>query len=231
MPKASLEPRALDEEVDFILRNANRFLARDPSRSDIKAVFAGQRPLVHPGGTKTDSKSISRSHEVFVSSSGLVSIVGGKWTTYRKMAEDTLTQVIAVGQFAETACITETLPIHGAIDRDDATLPHDDAKRMYGSDWQEVESLAKEDPSLATPLHEDLPYSGLEILYAARREMARSVEDALSRRTRCLLLNAQASIEVSGRVASILAKELGRNEAWEHEQVEVYRELANGYML
>ena len=231
MPKASLEPRALDEEIEFILRNASRFLARDPSRSDIKAVYAGQRPLVHPGGTNADSKSISRSHEVFVSAAGLVSIVGGKWTTYRKMAEDTLTHVIAVGQLDEKPCQTETLRIHGALDRDDPALPASDPQRMYGSDWPEVEALAREDPSLATPLHEDLPYTGAELAFAARREMARTVEDALSRRTRCLLLNAQASIDVAPRAAAILAKELGRDAAWEREQVEVFSELASGYCV
>ena len=232
MPEASLEPRALDDEVEFILRNANRYLAKDPGRSDIKAVFAGQRPLVHPGGvTKSDSKSISRNHEVFVSSAGLVTIVGGKWTTYRKMAEDTLKHVIAVGQLEEKPCITETLRVHGALDRDDPALPTEDPQRMYGSDAKTIEDLAKEDSSLAEPLHGDLPYTGAEILWAVRQEMAVNIEDALARRTRSLLFDAEASIAAAPKVAKIMAGELGADETWCKEQVAAYTDLAQGYTI
>jgi glycerol-3-phosphate dehydrogenase len=232
MPKASLEPRALNDEIEFILRNASRFLARDPNRSDIKAVFAGQRPLVHPGGTtKSDSKSISRNHEVFLSAAGLVTIVGGKWTTYRKMAEDTLKQVIAVGQLEEKPCITESLRVHGAMDRNDPALPSTDPHRMYGSDAKTIEDLAKEEPSLAEKLHDDLPYTGAEILWAAREEMAMTVEDALARRTRSLLLDAEASIEAAPRVAKIMAEELGHGNSWCKDQIAEYTELARGYTI
>ena len=232
MQSPSLEPRALDDEVEFILRNANRFLARDPSRSDVKAVFAGMRPLVHPGGTtKGDSKSISRNHEVFVSTAGLVTIVGGKWTTYRKMAEDTMKHVIGVGQLDERPCITEDLRVHGAMDRDDPSLPGEDPLRMYGTDASAITALSDADPELAGNLHEDLPYTGAEILWAAREEMAISVEDALARRTRCLLLDAKASIAAAPRAAAIMAKELGHDEGWCTRQVEAYTELARGYCL
>lgn len=232
MPKASLEPRALDEEVDFILRNANRYLNEDPQRSDVKAVFAGQRPLVHPGGAgKSDSKKISRNHEVFVSHSGLITIVGGKWTTYRKMAEDTMNHVMAVGQLPETSCITENLKVHGAMERDDPGLPSHDPDRMYGSDAAAMKALAEHDSDLAALLHPELPYTGAEILWAAREEMAMNVEDALARRTRSLLLDAKASIAAAPRAAKILAKELGHDDAWCADQVERYTELASGYIL
>jgi len=232
MPKASLEPRALDEEVDFILRNANRYLNEDPQRSDVKAVFAGQRPLVHPGGAgKSDSKKISRNHEVFISHSGLVTIVGGKWTTYRKMAEDTMNHVIAVGQLPEKPCITENLQVHGAMERTDPALPSHDPDRMYGSDAAAIAELSANNSDLATPLHQELPYTGAEILWAAREEMALNVEDALARRTRSLLLDAKASIAAAPRVADILAKELGHDDAWRADQVEAYTELAMGYTL
>ena len=232
MPKASLEPRALDEEVDFILRNANRYLHQDPQRSDVKAVFAGQRPLVHPGGAgKSDSKKISRNHEVFVSHSGLVTIVGGKWTTYRKMAEDTMNHVMAVGQLPEKQCITENLKVHGAMDRDDPALPMHDPIRMYGSDAAAIANLQIDNSDLANPLHSELPYTGAEILWAVREEMALTVEDALARRTRALLLDAKASVAAAPRVAEILAKELGHDAAWESDQVEAYTELAMGYTL
>ncbi|MCH2160675.1 MAG: glycerol-3-phosphate dehydrogenase/oxidase [Phycisphaerales bacterium] len=230
MKEPSLEPRALDDEVEFILRNANRFLSRDPSHSDIKSVFAGQRPLVHPGGTtKSDSKSISRNHEVFVSTAGLVTIVGGKWTTYRKMAEDTMKHVIGIGQLEEKPCITEDLRVHGAMDRDDPALPTEDPLRMYGSDAAAITALADADRELGANLHADLPYTGADILWAVREEMAESVEDALARRTRSLLLDAEASISAAPRVASIMAKELGHDEAWCAEEVKAYTELARGY--
>ena len=232
MPKAALEPRALDDEVEFILRNANRYLAKDPERSDIKAVFAGQRPLVHPGGTtKANSKSISRNHEVFVSTAGLVTIVGGKWTTYRKMAEDTLKHVIIVGELEDRPCITEDMRVHGALDRDDPALPKEDPLRMYGSDASAIEALAEADSALAEPLHEELPYSGAEILWAARMEMAVCIEDALARRTRSLLLDAEASIAAAPRVAKIMADELGHDDTWCSQQVKEYTQLAQGYTI
>ncbi len=231
MPKADIEPRALPDEVEFILRNANRYLSEDPSPADVKAVFAGQRPLVHPGGTGGATKSISRNHEVFVSSSGVVTIVGGKWTTYRKMAQDTMDRVVSVGGLDERACSTESLQVHGAMERDDPALPKEDPHRMYGSDAGEVAAIATSDAALAVPLHSDLPYTGAEFVYAARAEMAVGLEDALARRTRSLLLDAAASSEIAPRVASLLAAELGHDQAWIDREVATYRKLAAGYQL
>ena len=231
MKSADLEPRALPDEVDFILRNANRYLAKDPSRDDVKSVFAGQRPLVHPGGNTGNSKSISRNHEVFVSSAGVVTIVGGKWTTYRKMAEDTLTHAMSVGGLDERPCITEGLKVHAALERDDPNLPAHDPHRMYGSDSARILEIAAAEPSLAEPIHADLPYTGAEIAWAAREEMALDLDDALARRTRSLLLDAAAAIEAAPRAASILASELGRDSQWEADQVRSFTELANGYRL
>ena len=231
MEKAELEPRALPDEVEFILRNANRYLAKDPTESDVRSVFAGQRPLVHPGGTGGATKSISRNHEVFVSSSGVVTIVGGKWTTYRKMAEDTMKHVIAVGGFEDRPCGTEALRIHGALDRDDPRLPEHDPHRMYGSDAAIVAAIAESDPELAKPLHEDLPYTGAEFVFAARHEMALDLDDALSRRTRCMLLDAAAAAEIAPRVAGIMAGELGFDQGWIDREVASFRELAAGYRL
>ena len=229
MPNPEIEPRALPDEIEFILRNANRYLADDPSASDVKAVFAGQRPLVHPGGTGGSTKSISRNHEVFVSSSGVVTIVGGKWTTYRKMAEDTMSRVIAVGGLADRRCVTESLKVHGSLDRNDPALPKHDPHRMYGSDAVEVAAIAEADPALESTLHPELPYSGAEFVYAARSEMAVGLEDAMARRTRCLLLDAEASAEIAPKVATLLAAELGRDQAWINHEVKAFRDLADGY--
>jgi glycerol-3-phosphate dehydrogenase len=231
MKKADLEPRALEEEIDFILRNAARYMAKDPTRADVLGVYAGQRPLVHRGGTESSSKSISRSHEVVVSNSGLVSIMGGKWTTFRKMAEDTMEHAVEVGMLEPRPCITETLHLHGWMDREDPKLPHDHVRRYYGSDAAAVDAIAAERPELAEQLHPNITYRGAEVVWAVRNEMALTVEDVLARRTRSLLLDARASMEAAPLVASIMAAELGKDEAWQKEQVEHYRELASGYTL
>jgi len=231
MPKADLEPRALPDEVEFILRNAARYLARDPRREDVLSVFAGQRPLVHRGGSGTATKSLSRSHEVIVSPSGLVTIVGGKWTTYRKMAEDTMSHATIVGGLEPRPCVTETLQVHGALERTDPALPAEDPLRTYGADAAEILAIGRTRPDLSRPLHPRLPYTGAELLYAAREEMARSVEDALSRRTRCLLLGAAAAAEVAPRAAEILGEELRWDAARRAREVESFRRLAEGYRL
>jgi glycerol-3-phosphate dehydrogenase len=231
MKTPELEPRALPEEVEFILRNAARYLEKDPTEADVLGVFAGQRPLVHKGGTQESSKSISRSHEVVVSETGLVSIMGGKWTTFRKMAEDTMSHAIPIGQLEDRPCATVNLKLHGWLDRDDPAMPKDHVRRYYGSDAEALDAVAGESPELSEPIHENLPYRGAEIAWGVRNEMALSVEDALARRTRSLLLDARASIEAAPRVASIMASELGRDKAWEKDQVREYEELAKGYLL
>ena len=231
MKHPDLEPRALDEEVEFILRNAARYLEKDPTRDDVLAIYAGQRPLVHKGGTEGKSKSISRSHEVVVSESGLVSIMGGKWTTYRQMAEDTMSHAITVGGLDEAPCVTTDLHLHGWLGHKDPKMPTDHVRRQYGSDAEALDALAAERPELSEPIHEHLPYRGAEFAWAARNEMALTLEDALARRTRSLLLDASAALEAAPRVAAIMAKELGHDEAWQAEQVAEFKDLAGGYCL
>ncbi|MGH0029017.1 MAG: FAD-dependent oxidoreductase [Myxococcota bacterium] len=229
MPEAEIEPHALPEEVEFILRNAGRYMAKDPTRADVLSVFAGQRPLIREAGE--DTKKVSREHGVFVSNSGLVTILGGKWTTYRKMADDTMQDAILVGGLRARPCATENLHLHGWLARDDPDMPADDTMRAYGSDAQAVAALAEEDPSWSEPLHPDLPYQGIHVVHAARHEMARGVEDVLSRRTRALLLNARASIEAAPRVAELMAAELGRDADWADAEVRRYEALARSYLL
>jgi glycerol-3-phosphate dehydrogenase len=228
--RAELEPRALPEEIDFILHTVGRYMQKDPARGDVLSVFAGLRPLVRAEGG-SDTKSVSREHVVFVSNSGLVTILGGKWTTYRKMAEDTLTDAIQVGGLVPRPCVTEPLRLHGWMDRDDPDLPAEAAMRVYGSDAAAVENLIREDDSLRERLHPALPYRGADVIWGARHEMARSVEDVLARRTRSLLLDARASIEIAPRVAGLMARELGRDDAWARREVETYETLARGYLL
>lgn len=226
---AEIEPKALDEEIGFILRNAARYLARDPQREDILAIFAGQRPLVRPPGKDGGAtKAISRNHEVLISESGLVTIVGGKWTTYRKMAEDTLDHAGLIGALDPKPCVTENLQLHGW------RSPHapelSDALAVYGADAQKVEALITADPSLGEPLHPRLAYPKATIIWAARYEMARTLEDVLSRRTRSLLLDASAALEAAPMAAEILAKELGRDKIWIENEVTRFSKLAAAYL-
>ena len=229
MEHAQLEPRALPEELEFILRNAARYMEKDPAIDDILSVFAGQRPLVHPGGRSGKSKSVSRNHEVYVSESGLVTISGGKWTTYRKMAEDTMTHAIEVGQLEPQACCTEELHLHGYLARED--LPAEDHLHVYGSEAADVARLGADTPELNHKLHDRLPYSLAEIAFAARHEMACRLEDALARRTRSLLLDARASAEAAEKAATVMAAELGHDQAWIKSEVAAYQSLAQGYLV
>lgn len=228
-PEAVLEPRATSDEVDFILRNASRYLSRDPDRSDVLSVFAGLRPLVRHEGQAT--KRISREHEVLVSRGGLVTIIGGKWTTYRRMAADVMDHAIDVSGLERRACRTESLRLHGWMDRDDPSLPAEDWLRVYGSDAAEVSRVCSEIDGGWEPLHERLPYPLGVVAYAVRQELARTVEDVLARRTRSLLLDARAASSCASRVAAVIAGELGRTAEWAESQAAEFRELASGYLL
>lgn len=224
-----IEPRALDEEIGFILRNASRYLAREPARGDILAVFAGQRPLVRPPTADgKGTKAISRNHEVIVSNAGLVTIVGGKWTTYRKMAQDTLDHAAQIAGLEDKPCLTETLHLRGW--RSPNAPPLSDHLGVYGSEARQVGQLMRDRPELAAPLHPRLPYPGACVVWAARNEMARTVEDVLARRTRALLLDAAASIEAAPRVAELMAAELSFDAAWIAAQTGEYTALARGYI-
>lgn len=227
MEKPALEPRALEEEVGFILKHAARYMTKDPSRRDVLSVFAGLRPLVRPADAKGDTSSISREHHLAVSGSGLVTITGGKWTTYRKMAEDTVDKALVVAGLEEKESPTAHLRIHGWLKNTDRS----DHLFVYGSDLTGLNALMEEDPELKEPLHEKLPYLKAEVVWAARHELARSVEDVLARRTRALLLDARASAEAAETTARLLAKELDQSRRWIKEQVESYRKLASEYVL
>ncbi len=228
-PEPILEPRATDEEVEFILRNAARYLSRDPERSDVLSVFAGLRPLVRHEGQET--KQISREHEVLVSRGGLVSVIGGKWTTYRRMAADVMDHAIDVGGLERQPCVTESLRLHGWLDRDDPDMPGENWLRVYGADSSEVMAVCDEVDGGHELLDDRLPYPRGVVVHAARYEMARSVEDVLARRTRALLLDAQAASTCAPEVASLLGGELGYDAAWQAAQVSDFQTLAAGYLL
>lgn len=225
MKRASLEPEPLEEEIEFVLHHAARYMAKDPTLKDVKSVFAGLRPLAKGAGNKKTS-AISRDHVIAVSHSGLVTITGGKWTTYRRMGQDAVDQAVLVGGLDERPSVTANLHVHGA-GRQTERVDH---LYVYGSDAVALEGLISENDSFGERIHPMLPYKKGEVVWHVRNEMARTVEDVLSRRTRALLLDAKASIEMAPVVARLIADELGRGKEWEHEQVSLYRTLAKTYI-
>jgi glycerol-3-phosphate dehydrogenase len=222
----SLEPRALEEEVEFILKHAAKYLNKDPRCGDVLSVFAGLRSLA-ASGRRQSTASLARDHLIVVSRSGLVTVTGGKWTTYRKMAEEAVDQALLVAGLERRPCVTSHLPIHGWVDVVDGTDP----LHSYGSDSPSIRKLVGDNPVMGKRIHDDLPYIHAEVAWSVRNEMARTVEDVLARRTRALLLNARASMEAAPCAAAIMAAELGRDCDWERDQVRAYLELAVGYVL
>ncbi len=222
----SLEPVAMEEEIEFILKHAAQYLTGSPKRKDVRSVFAGLRPLVKAGDGK-NTASLSRDHTLMISDSGLVTITGGKWTTYRKMAQDTVDQAATVAGLNIKECVTENLRIHGWL----KNVDKNDPLHHYGSDRVEIYKLIKEDPSLGEKLHERLPYLKSEVIWGVRNEMAMTVEDVLSRRTRALLLDAKASVEMAPEVAKLMAQEMGEGKNWQEKQLADYNVIAKAYIL
>jgi glycerol-3-phosphate dehydrogenase len=221
----SIEPRALPEEIDFLLSHAARYLHKSPRPEEVLSVFAGLRPLVKASG-EGNTASLSRDHTLIVSPTGLITITGGKWTTYRHMAEDTVDRAAAVADLPRRPCPTRELKLHGYLN---ARLqpPLD----VYGADTPALIDLLSERPEWRLKLHPNLPYRAGEVVWAARYELARTVEDVLARRTRALLLDAWASVEAAPQVAQLLARELGGDEAWQQAQVRAYQELTRMYRI
>ncbi len=220
----ALEPRALDEEIEFILETAGRYLSRQPTRTDVLSVYVGLRPLVKGDGK---TSALSRDHLIHVDPSGLLTITGGKWTTYRHMAEDCVDHAITLGRLREEPCPTKELHIHGYMQNAD----EQPSLQVYGADAEKIRALAASDARLAKQLHPSLPVIAAEIVWAAREEMARTVEDALARRTRALFLNAKAATEMAQPAAQLLAAELGRDAAWAEAQAVAFCKLAEQYQV
>lgn len=222
----SLEPRALKEEVDFILATASTYFNTKPTEKDILSVFSGLRPLAAPTDSASNStKEISRDHKLIVSAKGLITITGGKWTTYRRMAEETVNLAIKQAQLSSKPCLTQTLSIHG-----NTTQNTEDYLSIYGSDKPYIEALCQQSPQYSEKLHPDFPATVAEVVWATRNEMAFTVEDVLSRRLRILFIDAKVAIEMCPKVASVMATELGMDKNWEEDQIEIFNKLASGYI-
>jgi glycerol-3-phosphate dehydrogenase len=223
----SLEPVALDSEVKFILRTAGKYLTKVPTRQDVLSVFAGLRPLAAPQNGSSKTKEISRSHKLIMSESGLITITGGKWTTYRKMGEDIIDKAMETGGLKNRPCKTAGLAIHGS-------RPNPDRSNhlfVYGADIEKVLALYDENPDWKNPVNAKESYTKGEVIWSVRNEMARTVEDILARRTRILFLNARMAIEMAPEVARLMAAELKKDAAWEAEQVKAFYQTAKNYVL
>jgi len=224
--EAKVEPGFDNSEIDYLLETINPFLSRPVTRTDILSIFSGLRPLISDKAATT--AKISREHRIDISRSGLITVAGGKWTTYRRMAEDTLDFAIARGMLPKAKCVTKELKLHGAP----AVAIEADSLPQYGTDAVRVRELISSDSSLAAKLDSELPFTRAEALYAVREEMARTVEDVLSRRMRALLLDARAAERCAPVTAQIIANELGQDKVWADEQVRTFCDLARScYMV
>ena len=222
----TLEPRALEKEVAFILRNAGKYLKQAPQRADVLSVYAGLRPLALPsdkGGQS--SKDISRHHSLEVSKSGLVTITGGKWTTYRKMGEDTVDKAIVVGDLPPKNSATAQLKIHGWEQKSINSWD------VYGTDREKIDALVTAHPEWAQKLDADWPQTYAEVVWAVEEEMARKLEDVLCRRFRILFLDAGAALRMAPQVARIMRERLNKDEAWEKSELAAFAGLAQEYRL
>lgn len=222
----SLEPKPLDQEIDFILNTAGKYLVKSPSRSDVLATFAGLRPLAAPDKDTGRTKEISRSHKLIVSKSGLITITGGKWTTYRRMAMDVVDRAILLGKLIEKECTTQDIKIHGYTAEIQSGI-----LSLYGADAIGIENLMIEDPLLKIRLHPDFEYVKAEIIWMIRNEMARNIEDVLARRKRLLFLDTRLALLLAPAIAEIMAKELGKDRNWIDLQIAEFGALAKQYLL
>ncbi|MBL7739218.1 MAG: glycerol-3-phosphate dehydrogenase/oxidase [Chitinophagaceae bacterium] len=199
-PASLLEPVPLKEEIDFILTHIGRYLSKDPQLADVKSMFAGLRPLVKGSSKKT--AALSRDHLISISGSGLITVTGGKWTTYRKMAEDVVNIAMEKNGLSQKACITRELKLYG---HDQPAIP----AALPGLPDERIQAMIKT---------------------AVQEEMCMTVEDLLSRRTRSLLLDAKAAMASAPAAATIMAKEMNRDNHWEKEQINTFNAIARHYL-
>jgi glycerol-3-phosphate dehydrogenase len=242
----SPEPRALPEEKKFLRDHIARYLGRAPRPEEILSMWSGLRPLVRKAGISTSK--LSRDHTILVSASGLITVTGGKWTAYRRMGQDTIDRAAQVAALPKRPSPTLELKLHGWTS--EATTSNSAWESVYGSDLPALRALSAQrssannssargliapdtnpqNASLDALLHPCLPFRRREVIWAARFEMARTVEDVLARRTRALFLDARAAIESAPAVADLLAIELHRSDDWKAKDLRSFQEVAKGYL-
>lgn len=220
-----LEPVPQEDEINFLLKHTARYLTKDPKRSDILSVFAGLRPLVKRG-SQENTAAISRDHTIHISRSGLLTITGGKWTTYRKMAEDTIDHAYVLAQLEPRKSVSSELHIHGYYMHTDEF----GSLSIYGSDAAQLLELLNKNKFYKELIHPNFATVAGEVIWSARHEMALTVEDFLSRRTRILLMDAKAAVEAAPKVAELMAKELNKDKKWVEEQMKEFTNVASNYI-
>lgn len=196
-----IEPKPLPEEIHFIIHHANRYLSKTITEQDVLSTFAGLRPLIRKKDTAATAV-LSRDHTILISDSGLITVSGGKWTTYRKIAEDVITKAIRVAGLSYQECITQNLPI---------------GKNNQPNNNGFSQTI--------------MEYSEANIRYFVEQEMAMTIEDVLARRTRLLFLNAAGAMIAAPSVAKQMAVLLNKEEQWVEEQVSQFNILARQYQL
>lgn len=221
------EPKALEEEIDFIIHHFNKYCNASINRSDVLSVYAGLRPLVKSNKAGSHTALLSRDHHIVVSPAGLVNIVGGKWTTYRKMAQDAIDNAIFTSTLTSKKCITKTLP----IGEWDWPIDKSNPLHLYGLNAKTIDQWMQEDESMCEKIHPLFKHTRAEVIWFIRNEMAITIEDVLARRTRLLLLNARAAIESANKIAKWMAAEMGKDHNWEQEQIKAFTTLAQQYIL
>ncbi|WP_428225198.1 FAD-dependent oxidoreductase [Flavobacterium sp.] len=220
-----VEPRPLEEEIVFILHHFNMYTAKKLERSDVKSVFVGLRPLVKVEN-ESSTAVMPRDHAVKVLESGLIHIIGGKWTTYRSMAQHAIDVAIEHAGLNFVKCKTKRLPIHGCT-----PVVSDGHLAVYGSDKVAIEQLMQRQPELSLKIHPDYPYTKAEVVWFIQNEMAQTLEDVLARRIRLLFLDAQAAIEAAEIVAELFVIEMKKSQFWKETQLTEFKKLALQYLI
>ncbi|MGY5353312.1 glycerol-3-phosphate dehydrogenase/oxidase [Wenyingzhuangia sp. IMCC45467] len=222
----SSEPLPQNQEIDFLLTHAAKYLTKNPTKKDVKSVFVGLRPLVKSGNAN-DTSEISREHVIEVSKNGLISIAGGKWTTYRKMAEDVVDKATMVAVIPFIKSETEFLNIHGHRKKKTEESP----LSIYGTDEKLMKKLYNSNSELKEKIHPNHPYLKVQIVWAVQKEDAKTIEDILARRIRLLFLDAKASIEATETVATIMQQLLNKSNKWKENEITNFTKLAQQYLL
>ena len=223
----ALEPVALEDEIDFILRTMAKYLTKAPKRTDVLSIFAGLRPLAAPKNGEAKTKEISRSHKITVTPSHLFTMIGGKWTTFRRMAQDMVDKVEKTKGWRKTKTDTRHLKLHGYT----KSVNFKDPLYFYGTDKDKILDLMNQEPEFKTLISDRLTIFAAQVVWAVRFEMARTVDDFLSRRVRCLLLDAREAMKIAPKVAALMAKELGKDDEWQKKQVIEFESIASKYIL
>jgi glycerol-3-phosphate dehydrogenase len=219
------EPVALETEINFILDTAGRYLTVPPKHEDILSVYAGLRPLAADPDNPHSTREVSRRHKITLSDSGLLTIIGGKWTTYRRMALETIDKAVKAGMLEKRKCITAGFKLVS-----EEAVKETGRLRIYGNHVAEINAIILEDPESERQADPRLPYTKAELIWICRNEMPLKLEDLLARRTRALILNARASSDIAPVAAEIMARELGFGPEWVREQVSSFRELVRNYI-